>query len=274
VVGRAVHESLPPIGLAFWRWVVALAAMLPFAAGSLWRARKRLREAAPILLALGLLGAATFQTLVYFSLQSTTAINGALIFTLTPVVIVLLSWALFRDRVSALQAFGIAVSFTGAVVVVARGSLEALSHFTINRGDLYMLVADVVWALYSVLLRRTPRLPGLFDMMCVVAAVGVAALAPLYLWEAARGAAMPLSWGAAATVLYVGLGASIAAFILWNRGVSQVGANRSGLFLHLMPVYSAVLAMLFLGEAVRAFHLVGIALILGGIALATRTRPA
>jgi drug/metabolite transporter (DMT)-like permease len=270
VVGRAVHESMPPLGLAFWRWFVAFAAVLPFAAPSLWRQRALVRRHWAVLLVLGFSGAALYQTLIYFALQTTSAINTALIFTSTPVMIVLLSWLLHRERSRPLQLLGIAVAFAGAVAVVSHGSLATLRHFAFNRGDLYVLASNVLWAIYSVLLRRAPSFAGPVDFLAIISAVAVVTLLPLHLSEVLAGNAMPASWGTVVIALYIGLGASVGGFLCWNGGVAVVGANHSGLFLYLMPVYSAALAMLFLGEQVHAFHVVGIALIVGGILLATR----
>ncbi len=274
IVGRYIYDQVPPASLSLWRWLIALVLLLPFTLPALLKERHILLRHWRLLAVLGASGIALFHVLVYLALRHTEAINAALFMSTTPIVIILLSWALFRERVTGLQALGIAASLTGALVLITRGDPELVLGLRFNRGDLYMLIAVPNWALYSVLLRRLP--PGLHPLALVatVAGFGLVFLAPVYAWELAQAGPFALNASTVSSVLYIGVFASVIAYVCWNRGVAAVGANRAGLFMHLIPLYSAVLAVALLGERVRSFHLVGAALIFGGIYLTNRGRRA
>ena len=269
VLGRAVQGDIPPIALSFWRWVVALAILLPFTGPVLWQQRQTLRVHWRALLGLGILGVANFNTFVYLGLTDTTATNAVLMVSTTPVLIVALSFVLLGQTVNSWQGAGILVSMVGVATIVTRGDLGQILALSINRGDLWVLAAVVNWASYSVCLRWRPTglPPPVFLTALMIA--GQAVLLPLYLWDLSRGHGFALNGSNLLTIGYVALGPSVLAFIFWNRGVGQLGANRAGQFLHLMPAFGAVLAMIFLGERLYGFHAAGIMLIAAGIYLTT-----
>jgi drug/metabolite transporter (DMT)-like permease len=271
VVGRYVNDQIPPVALSFWRWTVALAVLLPFTSIITLQQRDLIVQHWRILMALGATGIAIFHVFLYQALHFTEAINAALFLSTTPVIIVVFSWVLLSDRLSARQGLGIAISLAGAVIIIVRGEFGRLLQLQFNAGDLWMLAAVPNWALYSVLLRRLPQGFHPMTLVTAIALFGVAILAPVYVWELARGAAFELNRVTVSTILYIGLFASILAYICWNHGVSLVGANRAGLFLHLIPLFSAILAIATLGESVRVFHFAGAALIFTGIYLVTAT---
>ncbi|MFQ5938257.1 MAG: DMT family transporter, partial [Acidiferrobacterales bacterium] len=273
VVGRFIHDQVPPVSLNLCRWLVALVALLPFTAPILLAQRHLILRHWKLLALLGATGIALFHSFVYQALHFTGAINAALVLSTTPVVIVALSWILFRDPVTARQALGVMVSLLGAVIIVMRGDLGLLLQLQFNKGDLWMLAAVPNWALYSVLLRRLP--PGFHPMGLLAATVtfGLILLIPVYLWELARVGTFQVNVATVGSVLYMGFFASVIAYVCWNQGVATIGATRAGLFLHLVPVFSAALAVAILGESVRAFHLVGITLVFAGIYLTNTARP-
>ena len=274
LLGRAVHLDVPPIGLNFWRWTAALVILLPFAWNPVRRNLAYVRTNLGLLLLLGGLGIAGFNSAAYLALGGTTAVNGVLIVSATPVLIVLMSWLLDRRAATPRQAVGVALSLAGALVIITHGDLTAVTGLGLNRGDLWMVLAITLWSTYSVLLRRVP--PGLppLSLLTVLVILGLAILLPVYLAEAAWGRPMPVTWISAGSIAYVALFASIGAYVSWNRAVAIVGANVSGLFLHLMPVFTTMGAVLLLDESLRLFHLPGISLIGLGLWLATLTRPA
>jgi drug/metabolite transporter (DMT)-like permease len=232
-----------------------------------------LRRAWRILVLLGVVGVANFNTFVYLGLQSTTATNAVLIVSTTPVIIVALSRLILAEPVGGHQAMGILISLAGVLTIITRGEPRALLALDLSAGDLWILAAVVSWALYSVLLKwRPPDLHPLGFLGATVV-VGVVVLTPLYAWEALRGPSVRFDAVTVGSVLYVALFASVLAYIFWNRAVGEVGANRAGQFIHLMPAFGTLLSMLFLGEIVRGFHLLGIALIFSGIYLTTVWRP-
>lgn len=274
VLARGMHEAIPPMAMAFWRWTLAAALLLPFG----WRRVRAqwalVRRDLPVLLALGLLGVAGFNTLVYTALATTTATTAVLLNSSMPAVIMALAWAALGERVSPLQALGLAVSFAGVVAIVARGDLAGLRAFSVTPGDLWVLGAVLAWSAYTVLLRWRP--PGLDPVafLTVIVPVGCAALLPLYLAERAAGAVVQPSAPVFLSLAYFALFPSLVSYLCWNRAVAMVGPSRAGLFIHLMPVFGTALAVAFLGERPQLFHGTGIALVLGGIWLTTRGHPA
>lgn len=269
VVGRAVHAEIPPAALTFWRWAVAAALLLPLAGGDAWRARAVIRRQLPLLVMLALSGVVGFQFVVYQGLHSTTAINGVLIIATIPAVIPAFAYALDGERITARQGVGILVSTLGVAVIVLRGDLAAALALEVAAGDLWIASAVPMWALYSVLVRRrSPTLAPLALLLAIVV-IGLAVMAPGYAWEVAAVGHFVPSAATLAAIAYVGLAASVLAFWCWNRGIAGVGASKAGLYLHLMPVFAALLAVAFLGERLFAYHGIGMALVGAGLYLSS-----
>lgn len=268
VVARALRDAWAPVPLTSVRWAIALAVLLPFAWGPLRAHAPVLRRHLGWLVALAATGIVGFQVFAYQALATTTVVNAALLGATTPVAIALGAWWAFGDRPSARQGVGIVVSLAGALVVVARGDPAALLELRLAPGDLWMAATVPCWAVYTLLLRRTP--PGLPQTALVAAssAVGLLLLAPLLAWRLAAGDGVPTTAPAVAGALYVGLFPGLAAYLLWNRGVAAIGALRAGAFLHLMPLFAAALGVAFLGERLEGFHAVGAGLVAVGLALA------
>ncbi|HPF58278.1 MAG TPA: DMT family transporter [Candidatus Competibacteraceae bacterium] len=269
VLGRAVHTVFTPFTLSFWRWAVALLILLPFVWTSLRQQGSLLRRHWPVLLLLSVLGVVNFNTCVYIGLHTTTATNAVIMLSITPVLIVALSFLLLRQTVTGWQALGIALSLSGVLVIVGRGDVGSLLEWQVNSGDLWILAAVFSWALYSVCLRWRPAELEPLNFQAATMIIGVVILMPLYGWDLAQDRVFILNTAAVVSILYLALFPSILAYIFWNRAVAELGANRTGQFLHLMPAFGAVLAMIFLGERLYAFHAAGIALIALGIWLAT-----
>ena len=272
VVGRAIRGEMPPAALNFWRWTVALVVLAPFALPRLRGKGAVLRRRWPVLLGLAATGVVAFQVLAYLGLRSTETVNAVLLNSAAPLFIILCAWLVDGDRVSPLQLLGMLASFLGIVVIIERGDLLQVTQFRFALGDLVILAAMPCWGIYCVLLKRRPReLDGL-GLLFAVSAVGVVMLAPMYLAESILFKPATLSLASAAAALYVGLFASLLAYVCWNYGVAKVGANRSGFLLHLLPAFGTLLAVVFLGESVHLYHFIGIALIIAGVAIATSAR--
>ena len=271
ILGRAFHSDIPPIALAFWRWTVASLLIIGPAFKHLRKDRAEIMRHWPAVLLLAGLGIAAFNTLAYTGLQYTQAINAFLIQSLMPVLIVALSYIIFRERIHALQAVGIFISLCGAAAIIAHGNPKVFLNLTFNRGDLFVATAILCYAGYSVMLRKRPQVHPL-SFIAVTFCIGTVILFPLYLWESLNVRRMPLEWLSFAVVGYVAVFPSIVSYLCFNRGVELIGANRAGLFIHLMPVFGSLMAISFLGEVFLWYHAVGIALIAAGIYLATRRR--
>lgn len=273
IVGRYIHDQVTPITLSYGRWGLALLILLPFTLRSVLRQLPLVRAHLKQFALLGLTGMTLFHSFVYAALESTGAINAALILSLTPVIIVLFSWILDRERITPLQTLGIGLSLVGAGVLITRGDPSVVRALAFNRGDLWMLIAIPNWALYSVLLRRRPATVEPMVLLSVTIAAGLVFLTPALIFELARGPDFHFSEKTVASMVYVALFASVIAYICWNRGVSVVGANRAGLFMHLVPGFSALLAIALLGESLHAHHGLGIGLIIAGIYFTTSRDP-
>jgi len=270
VLARALHNLLPPATMAFWRWVLALLLLLPFVMRPMYEQRALLRANWVRLALLGVLGVGCYNTFLYAALQTTTATNGVLINSMTPLLIVLIGRVLFGVRMTRRQQFGIPLSLAGVVGIVSRGDIAILVRLDFNHGDLLLVGGAFTWALYTVLLRWRPA--GIHTLAFLGAAVigGIMLLMlPLYLVELASGRVAVWNAATGAGMVYFAVFPSILAYLFWNRGVQQVGANRAGLFLHLVPVFGVVLAITFLGERLHLFHLVGAVLIFIGITIST-----
>ena len=269
VLGRGVHGHVPPIALAWWRWLLATLIVLPFAWPHVRRDWPAIRENLPILIFLGATGAGAFNSIAYFSLNYTTALNGVVMQSSAPVLIVIASFLLFGDRIRPLQAFGIGLSLFGVMTMVARGEFAVLAEMSLNKGDIGLLIAMATWAVYTAFLRKRPQIHWL-SFITVTFGVAVLMNTPLMAIEHSSGWQMQFTEKTLLAILYVAIFPGLLAYIFFNRGVELIGANRAGVFMHLVPFFGAALAMTLLGETPRLYHATGITLILTGVALAAR----
>jgi drug/metabolite transporter (DMT)-like permease len=262
---------VPPVALSFWRWVLALLLVTPLAWPHLKRDLPVLKARWRLIVALSLMGVASFGVLLYFGLQTTTALNSVVMQAGIPPLVMLFGWLALKDRVNRWQVTGMALSLIGVLAVVTRGRPWDLLHLGLNPGDGLILIGVVLYAVYSLILRRRPDVHPL-SLLWATFAVAALALAPLYALEAALGARTELSIRALLGIGYIAVLPSFAAYLFFNRGVELVGAARASQYLHLQPIFGAILAVLLLGETFHLHHAVGMALILAGIAVSSR-RP-
>ena len=274
VVGRGIRGDVPPIALSFWRWSLALLCLLPWAWRPLLAQRQDLARHWRLLAALGVAGGACHNAMTYLGLSLTTATNGVLLASATPIMIIALSWALFGKRLGLLAWSGVVLSLAGIVTIVARGDLASLLALGLNRGDVWVLAAMLSWALYTVLLTRRPAALHPYAFLAVICMTGLLGLAPFYAWEIASGQLIRPSAEAYWAILYAGIFPALLGFIFWNRAVAELGSNTACLFMNLMPAIGTLMAIAFLGEEPRLFHLIGIVLILSGVALSTQQKSA
>ena len=268
LIGRAYGSELPPFGLAFWRWIVALAVLLPFVWGDLRAHGMAMLRHWPIIVGCGLTGSAGYPVLNYVALHSTPAATASMLNSTLPLMVPLLAWGVAGEVPSARTIAGIAISFIGVGIIVSRGDWSVLSSFSIGLGEIIMLVAVACFALYCTLLRYRPAiLPDKLFLFATMAASAIVLL-PFALWETATGRAFPVQPYALASLLFIGLFASLIGNAFWTQCVATLGPTLTGASFHLMAVYASVLAYVLLGESIRPFHLAGISLILTGFAIA------
>jgi len=272
LVGRAFHDSIPPLSLSFWRWVLATSLLLPFVAKGIWTHRATLRAAGWRLPVLAAMGIASYNSLLYTAAQSTEAINLTLVNTCLPLATFIGAGFLLGEWPLRRAWFGMAVAAGGLLYLISRGSWQTFASLSFQRGDLIMLLAVLAWALYTLLLRRWARhllVPPLV-LLGVLMLLGLPLILPFYLLELGRVGGFALTPSNLAAIGYTAVFASLVAYVGWNHGVKVVGAGRAAMVMYLMPVFTALLGWLLLGEALRTFHWIGGALIFAGLLLATR----
>jgi drug/metabolite transporter (DMT)-like permease len=272
IAGRALAGVVPPMSLSFWRWVLAAALITPFAWPHLRADFAVLRRHWGMVVLLSATGVASFGALLYLGLETTTALNSLLMQAAIPPLILLFALVFLRERTGWAQTLGVVLSLAGVLVVIAQGRPWDLLHLDIHPGDGLVLIGVLLYAGYSLLLRRKPAVHPL-SLLWATFMVSILLLAPLYAWEVSRLGGFALTGEAMAGLAYVAVFPSFLAYLFFNRGVELLGASRAGHFMHLMPVFGSVLAVALLGEAFHDFHAVGVALIGAGISLASFRRP-
>jgi drug/metabolite transporter (DMT)-like permease len=275
VISRAMSTTIPPAGFVFWRWLVAAIILAPIALPRLRREWPIVRANWQLICICGFFAVTLFNFLIYTAMHTTTAINAALVNSAIPVFIIMFARVFYGQRVTIRQHTGIALSMAGVATIILQGDLARIWTLTFNRGDLLVLLAAVAWALYSVALRRYPQGLNSFVFLFSITICGLVFMIPFYAVEIASGKVVTANLPTILSIAYVGIFASVVAFMMWNSGLRKVGPHLGGQFVHLMPAFSTILAVIFLGERLRAFHLAGIALIFVGILCATleRKRP-
>jgi drug/metabolite transporter (DMT)-like permease len=269
IVGRLAAGHIPPVTLSFLRWSLAFLLILPFAWRHLVRDWAAIRGHLGTMIVLSVTGIGAFNTLQYWALEHTQALNTLLLQSAAPLVVALWSLVLLGVRLTLAQACGVLLSLAGVLVILLHGDLTTLSNIAFNKGDLIFTVALVIFALYSVLTLKRPQIHGLsfvgFTFGC-----GAACLVPLFIWELYARPVMQIDTANLLTLAYVALFPSTLAYLCFNRGVQLIGANRAAPFFHVVPVFGTVMSIVFLGEHPQAFHFIGFALVLAGVFVASR----
>jgi drug/metabolite transporter (DMT)-like permease len=269
IVGRLAAGHIPPVTLSFLRWSLAFLIILPIAWNHLKRDWAAIREKLGTMIVLSITGIGAFNTLQYWSLEYTQALNTLLLQSAGPLFVAVWSLVLLGVRLTLAQAAGIVLSLTGVLVILLHGDLAALTGIQFNKGDIIFTSALAIFGLYSVLSLKRPEIHGLsfvgFTFGC-----GAACLIPLLIWELSSRPVMQLDATNLLTLFYVAVFPSTVAYICFNRGVRLIGANRAAPFFHVVPVFGAVMAIVFLGERPRLFHIIGFALVLTGVFVASR----
>ncbi|WP_209006200.1 DMT family transporter [Stappia sp. 28M-7] len=270
VIGRAAADTVEPWTLAFLRWLVALLILLPFAWPGLKTHGRDIVRNWDLIGLMGLLGMWFCGAGVYFALRYTSATNGTLIYTSSPILILVLEW-LFRGRaIGRREAIGIVLAILGVVAIVVKGSLAQLFALRFNAGDVIFAIAALSWAIYSVLLKRSTlsSIPTM-SLFAALAFAGVVTLAPFTLVEIADTGHFPASFDAWLSIFGLASISSVLAFYCFQHGIAVVGPSTAGLFMYLLPPYGVLMAVIFLGEELHGYHFAGFLLVMAGLLLAT-----
>jgi drug/metabolite transporter (DMT)-like permease len=269
IVGRLAAGHIPPVTLSFLRWSLAFLIVLPFARNHLVRDWPAIRAKLGIMVLVSITGISAFNTLQYWALEHTQALNTLLLQSSGPLIVAMWSLILLGVRLTPAQGIGVLVSLTGVLVILLHGDLSALSNIQFNEGDLIFLAAMVIFGLYSVLTLKRPAIHAL-SFVAFTFGCGAACLIPLLIWELVTRPVMALDARNLASLFYVAVFPSTLAYLCFNRGVLLIGANRAAPFFHVVPVFGSAMAILFLGEHPQAFHFIGFALVLTGVYVASR----
>jgi drug/metabolite transporter (DMT)-like permease len=269
IVGRLAAGHIPPVTLSFLRWSLAFLIILPFAWKHLVQDWPAIRGKIGLMVLLSITGIGCFNTLQYWALEHTQALNTLLLQSAGPLIVAIWSLVLLGVRLTVAQAIGVLLSLTGVLVILLHGDLTTLSSIEFNKGDLIFMVALVIFGLYSVLTLKRPAIHGL-SFVAFTFGCGAACLIPLWIWELLSRPVMTLDAKNLAALFYVAVFPSTLAYLCFNRGVQLIGANRAAPFFHVVPVFGSVMAIVFLGERPQLFHVIGFALVLAGVYAASR----
>jgi len=271
IVGKAASLfEIPPFTLNFYRWTFAWLILAPFTLNEIFQKKNYILENIKILIILGITSITVFNSIVYFSLNFTQVISGVLMISTIPVMIIFFCWILKIEKTNFYQILGVIFSLLGVVVIVTKADLGKLLSLNFNKGDLWMVVAMFSWAMYSALLRKKKFELSQISLLQVIISAGLILLLPAYLIEMALGHKVNINLPFILTLSYVVLFPGLASFIFWIKGIALIGSNRSGIFLHLMPIFSTILAILIFKEKFMTFHLIGTIFIITGIVLSTK----
>jgi len=269
IVGRLAAGHIPPVTLSFLRWSFAFLLILPLAWRHLVQDWPAIRSKLGVMVTLSLSGIACFNTLQYWALEHTQALNTLLLQSAGPLIVAVWSLILLGVRLTLAQAVGILLSLMGVLLILLQGDLTALSNIRFNKGDLIFIMALVIFGFYSVMTLKRPAIHSL-SFVAFTFGCGAACLIPLWIWELISRPVMRLDANNLLSLFYVAVFPSTLAYLCFNRGVQLIGANRAAPFFHLVPVFGAAMAIVFLGERPQLFHIVGFALVLTGVYVASR----
>ena len=269
IVGRLAAGHIAPVTLSFLRWSLAFIIILPFAWKHLERDWPAIRARLGTMFVLSVTGIGAFNTLQYWALEHTQALNTLLLQSAGPLIVAVWSLVLLGVRLTLTQGLGVMLSLTGVLVILLHGDLTALSSITFNKGDLIFIAALVIFGFYSVLTLKRPAIHGL-SFVAFTFGCGAACLIPLLMFELFTRPLMALDAANLLSVFYVAVFPSTLAYLCFNRGVQLIGANRAAPFFHVVPVFGSIMAIVFLGEHPQAFHIIGFALVLAGVFVASR----
>ena len=271
IVGKTASiNEIPPISLNFYRWLVAWLILLPFTFRELIKKKNYILNNIGLFIVLGITAVTIFNSALFYSLKFTQVISGVLMISTVPVMIIFISSLLKIEKTNFFQIIGVGLSLTGVLFIITKADIGLLKNLDFNRGDLTMIIAMFSWATYSALLKKKKYELSQISLLQVVISFGVIFLIPLYFIDMNMGNSIKLEKPFFLILTYVVLFPGLASFFFWIKGVALIGANRSGVFLHLMPIFGAVMAMIIFDEKFMFYHLLGAVFILMGIILSNR----
>ena len=273
IVGKAASlYEIPPFSLNFYRWLFAWLILFPFTYKEIIKKKDYVLSNIAFFIILGITSITIFNSIVYYSLNFTQVISGVLMISTIPVMIIFISSLLKIEKTNTFQILGVILSLIGVLFIITKADLELLKNLDFNKGDLTMVIAMLSWATYSALLKKKKYELTQISLLQVVITFGLIFLVPIYFIEMNMGYLIKLEQPFYLTLTYVVLFPGLASFFFWIKGIAIIGANRAGIFLHLMPIFGAIMAMIIFGEKFMFYHFLGAIFILSGIILSNRKK--
>jgi drug/metabolite transporter (DMT)-like permease len=270
-VGKvAFIENIPPFSLAFFRWLLVWIILLPFTFKEILKIKKEILKNLPLLFLLGFTSVAVFTSFTYNALNYTQVINASLFNTAIPAMIILVCFLLKIEKTNIYQLSGLLVSISGILVIITRLDLNTLLTLDFNRGDLFMLGGVIAWGIYSAFLKKRTFKVSLLAQVQIFCSLGLLILFPAFLYELMQGKTLVANYNLFYILLYVAIFPSIGSYYCWAGAVSIIGANRAGIFLSLIPLFSTIFAIIFFNEKFLFFHFIGSILIIIGLFLSNK----
>ncbi len=272
VIARGLSDDISPVSLAFWRWVVATVVFFPFAIKPLIKQWPEIKNNLPYLAITGLLGVTIFNTMLYYAGKTTTAINLSLLSITFPIFIILISRVVFKEYIGWKRALGILMVAFGVIFMITKGDLSTLLELTFQVGDIWMIGGAFVFAVYSILLRKKPAELNIWSFQLSTFLLGLVFLSPVYVWDYFTAPEVTYTTSTVLSIGYVGVFASLAAFVLWNKSILNIGPSEAGMVYYTLPIFSGALAFFILDEPIGWLHIICAGLIFTGILIANSKR--
>jgi drug/metabolite transporter (DMT)-like permease len=274
IVGKfATLYEVPPLTLNFFRWLIVWIILIPFTFRDILKNIKIIKKNFYPILLMSITSISVFNSVVYYSLNFTQVLNGALMISIIPILIVFISFIFKTEKINFSQICGLLLSITGVLTIITRLDLAKLINLDLNKGDLWLLVAMLSWAIYSIMLRTHKTGLKYLSFMTAIVSIGLIFLFPQFLFELSNHQVIKFNIPVILITGYVIFFAGIGSYILWNKAVVIVGPNKAGIFLHLMPVFSSFMAIFLLNEKLMNFHIIGAIVIIIGIYLSSKKSP-
>tara|TARA_Y100000992_G_scaffold67962_1_gene42260 strand:- start:487 stop:1383 length:897 start_codon:yes stop_codon:yes gene_type:complete len=271
IVGKfATFFEIPPLTLNVFRWISVWFILLPFTYKEIYRNLPYIKKNWLVISFMGVITISTFNSVVYFALNYTQVINAVLMLAAIPAATIVLSSLMKIEKTNIFQLFGLILSIIGIGSIISNGDIQKIISLNFNKGDIWMLVCVITWSLYSTLLKKNKFKLSQFTLIQLMVSVGVLFLIPQFFYEKSIGLKLNLNKEFLLILIYVAVFPAIAAYYFWQKGIEIIGPNRSTMFIQLMPLFSAIMAIIFFKEKFELYHFAGAILILSGIYLSNR----
>ena len=271
IVGKFAHLfEVPPLTLNFFRWASVWLILIPFTYKEIYNNSSYIKKNLIVIGFMGIITISTFNSVVYFALNYTQVINAVLVLSAIPAATIVISALMNVDKTNKYQLIGLMLSVIGICAIISNADIKKIINLSFNKGDLWMLVCVITWALYSTLLKKNKFKFSQFTLIQLMVSVGIIFLIPQFFYERSIGLELNLNKSFVVILLYVVIFPALAAYYCWQKGIEIVGPNRATMFIQLMPLLSAVLAIIIFKEKFEMYHFVGAAFILTGIYLSNR----